>query len=153
MGGRPDAQADYLLDAFSWAIHFLQKKNEDGFFLVVHSDRIARAALAGDAGKQDAEVVQLDRLAGRAMAFARTNAETLVIVTAIQEYGGFTLLPGETLDTLTPFFATENENGTLLPIYASGPGDRFFTGIYPSTDIHFRLLRALALLPDSDSPD
>lgn len=86
------------------------------------------------------------------MDFAEKDGNTLVIVTADHETGGFTLAStvkqnedGSTYKDYTeinPSFSTEGHSATLIPVFAYGPGAEAFSGIYENTEIFHKIMKA-----------
>jgi alkaline phosphatase len=72
----------------------LLSKNDDGFFLMVEGGRIDHAAHANDAAGVVAETLAFDKALGVALDFAKSNLNTLVVVTADHSTGGLTLGKG-----------------------------------------------------------
>ena len=78
--------------------------------------------------------------------FAEKDGETLVIVTADHETGGFTLGAGgrngydANYGVIQPTFATTNHSAALVPVFAFGPGAEIFAGVYENTEIFHRIV-------------
>ncbi len=76
-------------------IHFLTKKNPDGFFLMVEGGKIDWACHANDAATMVHEVEDLDDAVRVAYEFYEQHPdETLIVVTADHETGGLSLGTG-----------------------------------------------------------
>jgi alkaline phosphatase len=81
--------------------------------------------------------------------YAEKDGETLVIVTADHETGGFTLgaagsnYDGADYSVITPTFATTNHSAALVPVFAYGPGAENFMGVYENTEIFHKLVSLL----------
>ena len=67
----------------------------------------------------------------------KKNSETLVIVTADHETGGFAVLDGsvekKTVDKTG--FVHGGHTASMVPLFAYGPGSAAFSGIHDNTDI------------------
>lgn len=117
-------------------------KDEDGFFLMVEGGRIDHASHARNLSNNLGDTLAFDDAVKVALDFAAKNNDTLVIVTADHECGGFVLQPAD-LETyeasgVDPIFAsgmitnprsynfTAGDEATHtavdVPIMASGPG-------------------------------
>jgi alkaline phosphatase len=66
--------------------------NPNGFFAMIEGGRIDHAAHRNDAAATIRDVLAFDEAVGAAMAFARQNPDTLLIVTADHETGGMGLI-------------------------------------------------------------
>lgn len=95
---------DYLLpdqplleDMTSAALKVLSK-NPNGFFLMVEGASIDKQAHLMDSERWILDAIEFDNAVGHALAFAKTNSDTLVIVTADHECGGINII-GSTIDT------------------------------------------------------
>jgi len=67
------------------------RKNPQGFFLMVEGGQIDWAAHGNDVASVLHEVLEFDRAIGVAMAFAESNPETLIVVTADHDTGGLAI--------------------------------------------------------------
>ena len=69
------------------------------------------------------ELLNFDAMVAEALKFADKDSETLVLVTADHETGGLSLLDAD-LDNaiIEGDFTTNDHTGTLIPIFAYGPG-------------------------------
>jgi len=77
------------------------------------------------------------------------NPNTLVVVTADHETGGFTLGSGKDeygksdYNAISPSFSTKGHSATLIPVFAFGPCAALFTGIYENTEIYHKMMGLL----------
>lgn len=92
------------------AIEMLSRDG-DGFFLMVEGGRIDHASHARNLSNNIGDTLAFDEAVKVALDYASKNNDTLVIVTADHECGGFTLQPSD-LETY--------EASGLNPIFASG---------------------------------
>jgi len=67
------------------------KKNPPGFFLMVEGGQIDWVAHGNDVGSVLHEMMEFDQAIGVAMAFAESNPDTLVVVTADHDTGGLAI--------------------------------------------------------------
>ncbi|MBD3636949.1 MAG: alkaline phosphatase [Crocinitomicaceae bacterium] len=149
-----EGRGDFLKDATNLALTYLSKW-EDGFFLMVEGSQIDWEGHATNAQGIIEEVKDFDKAMGEALNFAEVNANTLVIVTADHETGGFALSPKQTEDgwdynTIEPKFyegaADESveyaaHTTTLIPVFAYGAGAEEFMGIYDNTEIFHKIMK------------
>ncbi len=138
-----EGRGDFLPDATKLALSKLSK-NEKGFFLMVEGSQIDWGGHDNDAQYLIEELLDFDKTIGVALDFAKRNGETLVIVTADHETGGFTLsTDGKDYNKIKPTFSTKGHSGTMVPVFAEGPGAYLFNGIYESNEIYFKMMEAL----------
>jgi alkaline phosphatase len=120
--------------------------DRDGFFLMVEGSQIDWAAHKHDTDWLIEEVIDFDRAVGRALDFARLDGETLVIITADHETGGFRYIGGgPEKSQISATFSTKGHTGVMVPVFAYGPGAELFTGIYENTRIFDNMVRLLDL--------
>ena len=79
--------------------------------------------------------------------------ETLVVVTADHETGGFTLAAAtlqnpeggmySDYSEIGPTFSTGGHSATLIPVFAYGKGAEEFAGIYENNEIFHKLMKVI----------
>jgi len=127
------------------AINILSN-NKKGFFLMVEGSHIDWGGHANNADYVAREVIDFDNAIGKAMEFAQKDGNTLVIVTADHETGGLVLLDGSfEKGTIVAKFATTSHSGTMVPVFAWGPGAENFQGIQENTEIFGKMMSLLKL--------
>jgi alkaline phosphatase len=140
-----DGRGDVLPQAVSAALNQL-KKNNNGFFMMIEG---AQIDWAGEDNNQDylmAEMLDFDRAVGRALDFAEADGNTLVIITGDHETGGYALTDGNLAEnTVQGQFVTWLHTGTMVPVFAFGPGEEEFTGVYENTELFYKFLDFFAL--------
>ncbi len=135
---------DYLPLATAKAINCLkQNSGKKGFFLMVEGSQIDWGGHANDAAYIVSEMLDFDKAVGVALDFAEKDGNTLVIITADHETGGFSILAGSNMEKIRPGFTTDSHTATLVPVFAFGPGQELFSGVYENTAIYHKMLRAL----------
>ena len=89
------------------------------------------------------ETLDFDRAIGKALEFASSNKETLVIITADHETGGMTLTGGD-IDKgkVTAKYTTGGHTSIMVPVFAYGAGADKFTGVYKNTDVFKKMKEA-----------
>lgn len=138
-----EGRGDFLPNATSLAIDRLSQ-NKNGFFLMVEGSQIDWGGHSNEADYLISELLDFDKTIARALDFAMKDGETLVIVTADHETGGFTLAPEEgNYDKIKPAFSTGSHSATLIPVFAFGPGAETFSGIYENTEIYHKMMSLL----------
>lgn len=118
-------------------------QNKAGFFLMVEGSQIDWAGHKNDGDHVISEVIDFDDAVGAGLDFAEENGETLVIITADHETGGFALLDGsvdnQTVDNTG--FVQKGHTATMVPLFAYGPGCEVLGGIIDNTDIGKTMIR------------
>ena len=139
-GGR-----DYLIPASELALEYLDAKSEDnGFFVMIEGSQIDWGGHANLLSYVVTEFIEYDQVIGMALDFAEKDGNTLVVVTADHETGGLAIQPGSTMDSLQAAFTTTKHSGTMVPVFAFGPGAENFQGIYENTEIFEKMKNLLA---------
>lgn len=142
-------RGDFLPEASDIAINILNR-NCNGFFLMIEGSQIDWAGHDNDTQRIIAETIDFDNAVARAIAFARRDKRTLVIVASDHETGGMTLPNGNiSARSVDAAYSTGNHSGELVPVFAYGPGSENFRGIMDNTDIP-RLIAALLLGVSAD---
>lgn len=134
-----DGRGDFLPNATKLALEALSK-NETGFFLMIEGSQIDWGGHANDADYLISELLDFDKTIGAVLDFSQKNGETLVIVTADHETGGFTLSADSgDYNKIKPVFSTGGHSATMVPVFAEGPGSYLFGGIYENTAIYKKM--------------
>ncbi|WBU38561.1 alkaline phosphatase [Homoserinibacter sp. YIM 151385] len=150
------------------AISLLKGSSDKGFFLQVEGASIDKRDHSADACGQIGETVDLDEAVQAALAFAKKDGNTLVIVTADHAHTSQIVdsTPPATLSTaLTTADGTtmkvaygtaaaggsQQHTGSQLRVAAYGPGAANVVGLTDQTDTFFTMARTLGLERDLDS--
>ena len=134
-----DGRGSFLYDATKLGLKKLSK-NKDGFFLMVEGSQIDWGGHANDADYLISELIDFDTVMGQVLDYAEKDGNTLVIVTADHETGGFTLASEEgNYNKIKPSFSTGGHSAAMVPVFAYGPGASSFAGIYENTEIHTKI--------------
>ncbi len=139
-GGR-----NYLPSVSAKSVDFLDKRGENGFFLMIEGSQIDWGGHANQSDYIITEMHDFDKAIGNVLEFAKKDGETLVIVTADHETGGYAINKGSTRDSLVTAFTTDYHTADLIPVFAYGPGSEAFSGIYENTAIFDKMMNALGL--------
>ncbi|MEK1939338.1 MAG: alkaline phosphatase [Pseudomonas sp.] len=140
----------------------LLKDNRNGFFLQVEGASIDKQDHAANPCGQIGETVDLDEAVQMALAFAKADGNTLVIVTADHAHSSQivaleTSAPGLTQALNTKDGAvmavsygnsegsSQEHTGTQLRVAAYGPHAANVTGLTDQTDLYFTMRNALGL--------
>jgi len=146
------------------AIDLLSADSEQGFFLQVEGASIDKRDHAADACGQIGETVDLDEAVQSALAFAKADGNTLVVVTADHAHtsqivgstppGLSVALTTEEGQTMLVSYGTANagesqqHTGSQVRIAGYGPGAANVLGLTDQTDLFFTSSNALALNTD-----
>lgn len=134
-----------LPDASKTAIQLLSP-NKKGFILLIEGAQIDWACHDGNIQQLVREIIDFDSAIGKALDFAERDKHTLVIVTGDHETGGLALTdakPGT--DSIQATFLTKQHTGSLVPIFAFGPGAQQFSGFMQNTVFKAKLEKLLKL--------
>ena len=156
-----DGRGDFLPNATKLALDYLSK-SKDGFFLMVEGSQIDWGGHQTNVDYIVEEVKDFDKAIGAALDFAMRDGETLVIVTADHETGGFALAPpfGKVKEPFKPevngwdyrqiagsFFENADtmknraaHTAAMVPVFAYGPGSEIFSGIYQNNEIFHKMV-------------
>jgi alkaline phosphatase len=134
---------NYFLPASKLGPIFLSKKSDKGFFLMIESSQIDWGGHANDSPYIISEMIEFDQAIGEILEWAGEDGETLVIVTADHETGGYAINPGSEMGEIKGAFTTDSHTGVLIPVFAFGPGSELFSGIYENTAIYEKMRTAL----------
>lgn len=141
-GGMPtvlEGRGSFLYDATKLGIKKLSQ-NKRGFFLMVEGSQIDWGGHNNDADYLISELIDFDSVIGSVLDYAKKDGNTLVIVTADHETGGFTLASSKgNYNKLEPSFSTGGHSATMVPVFAYGPGASHFSGIYENTEIYKKM--------------
>lgn len=119
------------------------KKDTNGFFLLVEGSQIDWGGHNNDSEYIINEMLDFNETIKIALDYADQNGETLVIITADHETGGYAIIEGE-LDgsSLTGGFSTKHHSASMIPVFAHGKGAKNFSGIYDNTQIFYKMMEA-----------
>lgn len=124
------------------AIEKLSACSPRGFFLLVEGSEIDDAEHDKDANLLVNEMADFDMAAGKALAFAEQNRETLVIATADHETGGVGLGSEVGQGTVQVSFVG-GHSPAMVPLMAAGVGAPEFHGFLDNTEVAKRVAALL----------
>ncbi|MCB2218857.1 MAG: alkaline phosphatase [Bacteroidetes bacterium] len=126
---------DMLMIATQKAIEILNQ-SESGFFLMIEGSQIDWGAHKNNTDYIIEEMLDFDAVVGAVLDFARHDGNTLVIVTADHETGGMSIMNGDfSTGEVSAKYSSFGHTGVMVPVFADGPGDDLFGGIYENTAI------------------
>lgn len=135
-------RGDELVKSTEAAIHFL-KANKKGLFMMIEGSQIDWGGHSNDTQYIVDEMIDFDNAIGKVLDFAAADGNTLVIITADHETGGFSIVGGDMqTGRVEGKFTTGNHTGVMIPVFAYGPGAEQFSGIYQNTEIYHKMVKA-----------
>jgi alkaline phosphatase len=120
-------------------------RDKDGFFLMVEGSMIDWGGHDRDKDYTITEMIDLDEAIGVAYDFARSNGETLIVVTADHETGGMSLPAGDIKGkrVAAAFIESGNHTAVMVPVFSYGPAAERFSGIHDNTFFFGEFLKLL----------
>lgn len=139
------AERNYTLAELTKAAIGILSKNRKGFVLLVEGSQIDWAAHDQNPGTIISEMIDFDGAIGTGLDFARQIRNTLIVVTADHETGGFAVHDGSIVNrqVTASGFTTTGHTATMVPIFACGPGSAAFSGIQDNARIGQTLIDLL----------
>ena len=133
---------DYLVAAAEMGPKFLDERDEDdkGFFLMIEGSQIDWGGHANDSEYIISEMLEFNEAIGKVLEFAARDGETLIVVTADHETGGYAIQNGSSMGNIDGAFTSDYHTADLIPVFAYGPGSEQFSGIYENTAIFDRMI-------------
>ena len=148
-----EGRGNFLVKSTQKAVSYFED-NSAPFFLMVEGSQIDWAGHDNEANYLITELLDFDEMVGSVLDYAEKEGNTLVIVTADHETGGFTLsgkVTGQNSEgedehnynVIVPTFSTTGHSAALIPVLAFGPHASLFSGFYQNTDIYHKIRKAL----------
>lgn len=135
----PDERGDLLARASLKGMDLL-KQNKNGFFMMIEGSQLDDYGHFNKLDMLMKETLDFDHTIGEVFKWAAQDGETLVVITADHETGGLTVHGGDLQSgTVKANFSTKDHSGTMVPVYAFGPGSENFTGFMSNTDIFWKI--------------
>jgi len=134
---------NFLKTASLKAIERLDHDNDNGYFLMIESSQIDWGGHGNNTDYLVSEMVEFDKVIGAVLDYAEKDGNTLVVITADHECGGFTINKPSTMGSISGKFTTDYHTASMVPVFAYGPGEEKFSGIYNNNDIFFKMLSSL----------
>jgi len=118
--------------------------SKNGFVLMVEGSQIDWAGHDNNSNQVMLEMSDFDDAIGLARDFAEKDRQTLVIVTADHETGGYALISGSLEERRAEGkFTGGGHTAAMVPLFAYGPGSQDFGGIHQNSDVGVLLLKIL----------
>ncbi|NNE29244.1 MAG: alkaline phosphatase [Saprospiraceae bacterium] len=135
----------YFKRAALSALPFLHSRSDNGFFLMIEGAQIDWGGHSNEGDYIVSELLEFDEILGKVLDFAAREGNTLVVVTADHETGGYSIIGESKMDSLEVKFTTGYHSATMVPVFAYGPGSEEFSGIYDNTAIFDKLVKLRGL--------
>jgi alkaline phosphatase len=136
---RLNKRGDFLPKATKKGIDVLNYNN-DPFFLMIEGAQIDWGGHNKDSDYIIEEMLDFDKAVEAALDFAEKDGNTLVLVTADHETGGYSINAGDhETGKVEGAFTSTYHTATMVPVFAYGPGAESFEGIYDNTEIFLKL--------------
>lgn len=137
-----EGRGDELVKSTEVGLQLLQT-NKKGMFLMIEGSQIDWGGHGNNTQYIVEEMIDFDKAIGRVLDFAEKDGNTLVIITADHETGGFSVNKGDTKTGMVEGkFTTGSHTGVMIPVFAYGPGSGKFAGFYENTEIFHKMVEA-----------
>ncbi|KRD10330.1 alkaline phosphatase [Flavobacterium sp. Root901] len=138
-----NGRGDFLTKSFAKAVNTFSK-SKNPFFIMAEGAQIDYGGHQNNVEYIVREMLDFDKLVGKAMEFTDQNPETLLIVTADHETGGLSLIDGSIAKGYVQgSFSTNDHTAVPVPVFAYGAGAQNFSGVYQNTEIYAKILELL----------
>ena len=115
----------------------------DGFFLMVEGGRIDHAGHANNTQDNIAETIEFAAAVQKAIDWAQTRTDTLIVVTSDHETGGLIVGPNNTQGDVSDVeWVSTSHTAANVPIYAWGANSHMVSGTMNNTDL-FKIATAI----------
>ena len=126
----------YLEKATVKALDVLSRNNKEGFFLMIESAVIDGYGHNNDPEGMIEEMHEFDRTLRQLVEYVNEHPKTLLVVTADHETGGTGIdYCGYEVGDPRLNFSTHGHTGTVVPVFAYGPGAETFAGVMKNIDL------------------
>lgn len=130
---------EYLSVASLSALETLEKGAKNGFFLMIESAIIDGYGHNNDSDGMKLEMYDFNNTLMLLIDYVHNHPNTLLVVTADHETGGTGIAYKHhevgKKEKVSLNFSTKGHTGTVVPVFAYGPGAECFAGIMKNTDI------------------
>ena len=90
------------------------------------------------------DMLDFDNVIGKALDFAAKDGQTLIVVTADHETGGFAIVGGNmNTGMVKGDFTSGAHTAVMVPVFAYGPGAEEFIGIMENTEVNQKMEKLL----------
>jgi alkaline phosphatase len=138
------ADRNYSLADLTTKALSLLSKNGNGFILMVEGSQIDWGAHENNPEYVLSELNDLCGAINAALDFADSDGNTLVVVTADHETGGMSINDGKPDGSeITMKYTTGGHSAEMVGVFAKGPGEELFRGVYDNYMIGRNLFQLL----------
>lgn len=124
-------------------LQYLENQSEP-YFLMIENGNIDGNGHANNVPGIVQEVLEFDKVVSEVLRVADKNKNTLVVITADHETGGFGILQGEKgSNKIEGDFLTNDHTGGMVPVFSYGPRSKYFIGVYENTKIFDKILEVM----------
>lgn len=142
---RDSFRGEFLPQATQKSIQILDQYSEP-FFMVVEGGQIDWGGHENETNYIISELLDFDKSVEVAYQYAKEKSNTLIIVTADHETGGFSINDGVYKENkLAGAFTSTYHTASMVPIFAFGPGAAHFQGVMDNTEIFFKIKQLMQL--------
>ena len=114
------------------------------FFMLVEGSQIDWGGHANDTEYIVSEFKEFNLAISKALDFAKTDGNTLVVVTADHETGGLALIGGNIKkQAVNGAFNTKGHSAAMVPVFSYGVHSELFRGIYENTAIFDKMVESI----------
>ena len=95
------------------------------------------------------ETIDFDKTIKKVLEFAKKDENTLVLITADHETGGYSIIDGDIeeniigdpiYNNIKTDFINDDHTATMVPIFSFGPNAQHFIGTYHNTELYNKIL-------------
>lgn len=120
------------------------KAKETPFFMMIEGSQIDWGGHANETDYIISEFQEFNLTIQKVLDYAKADGNTLVIVTADHETGGFAITGGDLKRSkVKGSFNTKGHSASMVPVFSYGPNSELFAGIYENTAIFDKMLITL----------
>jgi len=138
---KTEGRGEFLKLATKKGLRVLNTNNQSGFFLMIEGSQIDWGGHDMDSDYIITETLDFDDAIKEVLNFAKKDKNTLVLITADHETGGYGITGGNVKSNIIEAaFLNDDHTATMVPIFAFGPGAKNFIGTYHNIDLHQKIL-------------
>ncbi len=143
---RKKGRGNFLTNASQKAISVLNTNNTNGFFLLIEGSQIDWGGHDMDSEYIISETLDFDEAIEAVINFAKKDKNTLVLITADHETGGYGIVDGSVQDNIVKGeFLNDDHTATMVPIFAFGKEAERFIGTYHNTELYNKILTSFQI--------